>query len=183
MSMSSSSENGSHSSSEDTVPDVSWHSRKFQQIDNQTLYLILQLRSQVFVVEQHCLYLDADGADTEAHHIYARLVPTNLTNAPIELVAYCRILPPNSEDQRPSIGRVLVSGAFRGHGFAKQLMIRALDECHLAWPGATVKMSAQHYLVDFYRSFGFLAVGESYLEDGIPHVQMVYEPKKAKESS
>jgi ElaA protein len=123
---------------------------------------VLQLRSQVFVVEQACVYLDPDPSDAESIHI-------TLTEEG-KLKAYLRVY-----GKHPThLGRIVVSAESRGKGYAKSLIEWTLNEC-LRQNRKDIEMSAQVYLTDFYRSFGFQPSGSMYLEDGIPHVRMVYQ--------
>lgn len=132
---------------------------------------MMVLRQAVFVVEQDCVYLDADGKDQESWHLMG-------VNSEKELVAYLRILPKGISYQNyPSIGRVLTAEKVRRDGAGKALMQQALIEAERIFPGEAIKISAQTYLNGFYESFGFEPVGEEYLEDGIPHVAMVRKHK------
>ncbi|BCB05189.1 GNAT family N-acetyltransferase [Bacillus sp. KH172YL63] len=144
---------------------MSWKVKSFNELSNYELYEMLQVRTQVFVVEQNCPYLEVDGKDLHAHHLYKE------ENG--EVVAYARLLPAGVSYTEPSIGRVLVKEAYRGKGFASELMTRGLAFIHDEWGEQTVKIQAQEYLRAFYESFGFRAVTETYLDDGIPHIDMV----------
>ncbi|MGD9958433.1 GNAT family N-acetyltransferase [Nocardioides sp.] len=132
------------------------------------LHALLRLRNQVFVVEQQCAYQDIDGLDLAptTRHLGAEHDGT--------LVAYARLLAPAPEAVR--IGRVIVSSSVRGQRLGRQLMTRALLSCAQHWPGAPITLSAQAHLTDFYAGHDFVAVGEPYDEDGIPHVDMVHRP-------
>jgi len=133
------------------------------------LYDSMQLRQAVFVVEQDCPYLDADGKDKIAHHLLG------YTNDGV-LVAYARLLPKGvSYEKYASIGRIVSSGAVRGKGIGKLLVREALRQCRLLFPDDPIKISAQQYLLHFYENFGFVSTGDEYLEDGIPHVAMIWE--------
>lgn len=138
----------------------------FDQLTTRELYAILALRSRIFVVEQNCAYQDPDGeADFRAVHLTVWQAQN--------LAAYLRIIP--AHDKVPTkIGRVAVAPEFRGCGLARQIMQSALSYCQSQGID-TVFLQAQIYLTDFYRSFGFTAISEPYLEDSIPHINMLLE--------
>lgn len=141
--------------------------KTFNQLTNQELYAILQERSNVFVVEQNCPYPEVDGKDAQSYHLYIE------ENG--EIVAYLRILPPGVSYAELSIGRVLVKKEYRGQRLAHELMVRALQFISDELNETTVKIQAQDYLRNFYGSFGFEAISEVYLEDSIPHVDMLLQ--------
>jgi ElaA protein len=148
-----------------TVP----HLRAWDQLSLEELYALLQFRQEVFVVEQHCPYLDADGKDPLARHLW-------LDDREGRMLAYCRLLPPGvSYPDHASIGRVISRAAHRASGLGRQIMLRALEETQGLWPGAPIRISAQCYLEDFYTSLGFRGHGEVYPEDDIPHRAMDWE--------
>jgi ElaA protein len=128
------------------------------------LYGILQLRSEVFVVEQNCVYQDVDGFDLEAHHLFA--------SDGSQVIAYARALPPGAKYPQASLGRVVSHGSVRGSGLGKQLMRTAISRCEELWPGMGITISAQAYLQKFYQELGFTTESEPYLEDDIPHIKM-----------
>jgi len=130
-------------------------------------YEVTAAREAVFVVEQDCAFLDADGADPECWHLVGR--------RGAEVAAYCRIVPPGVKFAEPSIGRVLTRGAGRGNGAGKALMEEAIRRCEELFPGRPIRIGAQQYLERFYGGFGFATVSEPYDEDGIPHVTMLRE--------
>lgn len=137
--------------------------KPFAELTTAELYDILQARCAVFVVEQNCPYLDIDGLDQTALHV---IIPHQG-----KLGAYCRLLPP--EGNTPwKIGRVLTVTEARGHKLAHRLMETAMAEIK-ARGGRRIALSAQAYLQTFYEGHGFVAQGEPYLEDGIPHIGMV----------
>lgn len=137
----------------------------FESLDARTLYEVLRLRQEIFCVEQNCAYLDADGEDQLAWHV--------LGYKGGELVATARLLMPGiSSDDACAIGRVAAKPEVRGSGVGKALMQNAIDQCEALFPGHPIKISAQQYLIRFYRSLGFIEQGEGYLEDGIPHIEM-----------
>jgi len=144
--------------------------KEFGQLTNLELYAILQLRSEVFVVEQHCVYQDMDGKDINALHILGK------KNG--QLVAYTRIFGPGEYFGDASIGRVLVKREEREHGYGKTIMEYSVDLIHKIFKSSGIRISAQKYLEKFYSSFGFVTLGKEYLEDGIPHVAMVMKTEK-----
>ena len=138
----------------------------FNDLTVHQLYDLLQLREEVFQIEQNCLYKDVDDKDQNCWHLM--LYVEN------ELVAYCRIVPEGiSYDGYVSIGRVVSKTKFRKEGYGKLLMQEAMKEIENLFPDAAIKISAQQYLQKFYESYGFIAVGEWYMEDDIPHIAMV----------
>jgi ElaA protein len=122
-------------------------------------------RVAVFVVEQNCVYPDADGYDLQCWHL--------LVWSGDQLAAYLRVTDPGSKYPEPSLGRVLTAPAFRGQGLGQLLLAEALARCAATWPGQPNRISAQQYLLRFYQGFGFVPVSEVYLEDNIPHVEML----------
>ncbi|MER1958917.1 MAG: GNAT family N-acetyltransferase [Solibacillus sp.] len=141
--------------------------KTFDQLTNTELYNILQERTNVFIVEQNCPYPEVDGKDGQSYHLYKE------ENG--EIVAYLRILPPGVSYAELSIGRVLVKKEYRGQGLAHSLMAQALQFISDELNETTVKIQAQDYLRNFYSSFGFEAISEVYLDDGIPHVDMLLQ--------
>ena len=140
---------------------------EFGVLSTPDLYRILKLRAEVFVVEQHCVYLDMDGKDTKAYHLLGYENDT--------LGAYARILPQGvSYPDYSSIGRVCTGNGYRGQGIGRKLMQTAILSCQTLFPNVNIKISAQSYLLKFYTELGFEAVGREYLEDDIPHMAMVY---------
>lgn len=131
------------------------------------LYDILKLRSEIFVVEQDCVYNDLDGLDKNAIHQFLR------KNG--EIIAYSRLLKPGTRFQEYSIGRVVVKSTERGKGFGIQMMIEAKKYISSTWKAPRIKISAQKYLQKFYMDLGFKVVSDEYMEDGIPHYGMVFE--------
>lgn len=145
---------------------VIWECSPFSVLTNLQLYAILQARSEVFVVEQNCPYLDPDGADVECLHLMAWAEGARLA-------AYLRIVPPGLKFQEASLGRVITSQFARGSGIGKRLLENGIAACQRAYPGHAIRIGAQQYLEKFYQSFGFVTVSDMYLEDGIPHIEMV----------
>lgn len=126
---------------------------------------MLQLRSEVFVVEQACVFLDADDKDFASYHLLGR------NNN--KLVAYTRLVPPGLAYTEPSIGRVVTSPSARGSGAGKELMQQSIHHLYQLFGVQPIKIGAQLYLKKFYEGFGFQQTGEGYLEDGIPHIHMI----------
>ena len=145
---------------------VTWTCRKFEELTAAELYCILNLRSQVFVVEQNCVYLDTDGKDATSYHFCGWLHN--------QLVAYCRLLPPGiAYTQLASIGRVVTHPAHRKDGYGKIMMTKAIEKTYEIFNVSNIKIGAQQYLIEFYSNLGFRVTSESYMEDGIPHVEML----------
>ncbi|MCO5259813.1 MAG: GNAT family N-acetyltransferase [Crocinitomicaceae bacterium] len=147
--------------------ELTWEIKHFDELSTKELYELLQLRSDVFVVEQNCVYQDIDDKDLVAHHVIGRLSNSG------EIVAYARLLPSSISYKEPSIGRVLTSNKYRKHGFGKALMQHSIENCLRLFSSNTIRISAQTYLLKFYTELGFIIVGEPYDEDGIPHIEMV----------
>ncbi len=148
---------------------IVWKIKTFAELNSLQLYNIMQLRSEVFVVEQNCVYQDADGKDTKSLH----LMGTNDNN---ELIAYSRIVPPGVSFKEVSIGRVVTSPKVRRTGAGKQLMKHSLEKIKEIYGNVPVRIGAQCYLKQFYTDLGFNAEGEEFLEDNIPHIEMVFNP-------
>lgn len=150
-----------------------WYLKTFDELTNQELYGILQLRTEVFVVEQTCIFQDMDGNDANnCHHVFC-------TTDEGKIIACARFYPPKVMYQEATLGRICTSPAFRGIGLGKELMRRSLAEMERFYPGEPIKIGAQIYLNDFYKSFGFVNVSELYLEDDIEHVKMVRKGKNS----
>jgi ElaA protein len=143
--------------------------KPFTELTNEELYDIFQLRSEIFVVEQNCVYNDLDGLDKQAVHQFSRKDG--------EMVAYSRLLKPGTRFPEFSIGRVVVKESVRGTGLGKQMMVEAINFILNEWDAKRIKISAQRYLQNFYENLGFEVVTNEYLEDGIPHVGMLYQLK------
>lgn len=142
--------------------------KKFDDLSVHELYQFLKLRQDVFVIEQTCIYPDFDGRDYVCIHALQR-------DEAGELIGYLRILPPGQTFDTAAIGRVLVREDARGSGAARTLMTEALSYIRDTLMQRQVKLSAQQYLIGFYESLGFTAISQGYLEDGIPHIDMMLE--------
>ncbi|MCE2570682.1 GNAT family N-acetyltransferase [Motilimonas eburnea] len=153
------------------VAEFNWQACHFQQLSAQQWYQIAALRMAIFVVEQNCPYQDLDGLDCHPQTLHLCLWRNEQHSD--SLVAYLRILPPNTAYPQPSIGRVIVAASERGQGLGHQLMQRAvkLAEQYFSPP---LYLSAQTHLVEYYHQHGFTPHGAGYLEDGIPHQGMLW---------
>ncbi|WP_268224989.1 GNAT family N-acetyltransferase [Sinomicrobium oceani] len=139
----------------------------FDDLSLDELYAILQLRAQVFIVEQDCVYQDIDGKDSRALHLIGK--------KDNEVVAYTRLFPGGVYFKEASIGRVVVGPEERQYGYGHDILKASIEAIAAHFKEQTIKISAQQYLVRFYEKHGFVKVGEGYLEDGIPHVAMIRE--------
>ncbi|WP_115122988.1 GNAT family N-acetyltransferase [Marinirhabdus gelatinilytica] len=139
--------------------------KKFEELTIYELYDILQLRSEVFVVEQDCVYQDIDGKDANALHVIGKKNDT--------IVAYTRCFPPGIYFEEAAIGRVVVPEKERKFGYGHEIMEASVTAIEKKFRTKKIKLSAQTYLIQFYESHGFVTTGEGYLEDGIPHIAMV----------
>jgi ElaA protein len=139
--------------------------KAFEDLGLQELYEVLQLRAEVFVVEQDCVYQDIDGKDQKALHI--------LGYDDKNLVAYTRIFSPGIYFEEAAIGRVVVKSINRKNNMGHSILKASIKAIKEQFGTDTIKLSAQEYLTRFYESHGFQQLGDSYLEDGIPHIAMV----------
>jgi len=154
-----------------SVKNQNWHLKTFDELTNQELYGILQLRTEVFVVEQACIFQDMDGKDyKECQHVFCITDKGNV-------IACARFFPPKVMYQEAALGRICTSPAHRGTGLGKELMSRSLAEMERYFPGIPIRIGAQTYLNEFYKGFGFVNMSEIYMEDGIEHVEMVRKGK------
>lgn len=136
----------------------------FSDLTKKELYKILQLRAEVFIVEQNCVYQDIDDKDDKAMHLLA--YENNI------IIAYTRLFKPHDYMDTASIGRVVVRQAYRKKGYGEKLMKASIKAIKDVFKETTIKVSAQLYLKRFYQELGFKQLGEGYLEDGIPHILM-----------
>jgi ElaA protein len=139
--------------------------KTFQELSTRELYDLLQLRSKIFVVEQNCVYQDIDGKDLDALHV--------LGYKKDKLVAYTRVLRPGAYYEEAAIGRVAVRANERSYNYGKDIMLASLDVVKRYFNESAIRLSAQAYLKQFYNNLGFETTGEEYLEDGIPHIEMI----------
>jgi ElaA protein len=144
---------------------LQWILKNFNELTPYELYNILRLRSEVFVVEQNCVFLDMDNKDQGCYHL--------MGSHDNELVAYVRLLPPGLAYDEVSIGRVVSSPKYRGSGAGRELMLKAITTAAELFGRQPIRIGAQLYLKNFYSSLGFEPQGDIYMEDGIPHVIML----------
>lgn len=147
---------------------LGWSWCRFCDLGVDNLYDALALRCRVFILEQGP-YLDPDGIDRDAWHLLGR-------GAGGALQAYLRVVDPGLKYVEPSIGRVITAPESRGTGLGRVLFGEGVARCEVAWPGQGIRISAQAHLERLYGSYGFTRVGETYLEDDIPHLEMVKPP-------
>lgn len=148
---------------------VYWYLKHFRDLTTTELYQILQLRNEVFIVEQNCPFQDLDDKDFYSFHFMGFDTDTQ------KIVAYTRLLPPGVSYSEASIGRVVTSPMARGTGIGKVLMQKSIDTLEEMFASANIRIGAQLYLKNFYESFGFQQDSEVYLEDGIEHILMIRE--------
>lgn len=144
---------------------MEWILKKFEELTPHELYTIMQLRNEVFVVEQNCVYRDADNKDRYSFHLMGWKED--------KLIAYTRLIPAGTAYAEPSIGRVVTSPSARGTGAGRELMEYSIDTIYKLFGKQPIRIGAQLYLKKFYSSIGFEPTGDIYLEDGIEHIEMV----------
>jgi ElaA protein len=144
---------------------LNWRWTRFAGLSGDDVYDMLALRSTIFVVEQACVYLDPDGLDRSSWHLLGR-------DELGALLAYARVCDPGVKYAPPSVGRVVVDPSRRGTGLGHLLIAEVLRRCDSAWPGQPNRIGAQAHLQGFYGRHGYVAVGATYLEDGIVHIDM-----------
>jgi ElaA protein len=144
---------------------IDWRFAPFAELTPLEVHDLFQARSDVFVVEQNCVFPDIDGVDPKCWHLlgYEGRV----------LAAYCRLVPPGLKFPEPSIGRVVTTSTVRGTGLGRTLVREALARADKLWPGQPIRIGAQRHLERFYADFGFTTASDPYDEDGILHVQML----------
>ena len=145
-----------------------WSWLRFEQLGVDNLYDALALRCRVFILEQGA-YLDPDGIDRHAWHLLGR-------DAEGALQAYLRVVDPGLKYAEPSIGRLITAPESRGTGLGRVLFVEGVARCTATWPGQGIRISAQAHLQRFYGALGFERVGDTYLEDNIPHLEMLKAP-------
>jgi len=153
--------------------DLAWRYCRFDALTVTELQYIYMARQNVFAVEQQCAFLDADGLDEQAFHLAA------WSPRQREPMAYARLLDPGVKYDEVSMGRVITTAPARGIGLGRELVARAITHAEGSWPGGAIRISAQTRLAAFYAGFGFVAVGQPYLEDGIDHTEMLRSGKVA----
>lgn len=144
---------------------LTWRWHALSEMSAAHWHTVASLRQAVFVVEQTCAYADLDALDTISQHLLGH-------NAAGELVAYLRLVPPGVKYPDASLGRILVAAPYRRQGLGRELVQSGLRQHQALYPGSVNTIGAQTYLLDFYRSLGFVPQGEPYLEDNIPHIDM-----------
>ncbi len=147
---------------------ISWQVKTFDSLTPHELYAILRLRSEVFVVEQNCVFQDMDNKDQSCYHLMGWKDGL--------LIAYTRLVPPGVSYEEVSIGRVVTSSAARRSGAGKILIQRSIDELEKLYGKSIIRIGAQLYLKKFYETFGFKQTGDVYDEDGIDHIHMIRKP-------
>ena len=145
--------------------DLRWQWCRLGELGAEQLYAVLAARVAVFVVEQKCAYQDLDGLDSEAEHL--------VVWSGADVAGYLRVLAPGTRFADPSIGRIITTRPFRGSGLGRELVAQGIERARERYPGRALRISAQQYLEKFYGEFGFVTASEPYLEDDIPHVEMV----------
>lgn len=141
-----------------------WILKPFNKLSTEELYGIMQLRAEVFVVEQNCVYQDVDGKDEKAYHLFVEMDE--------KTVAYSRLFKPNDYFENASIGRVVVKQSYRSLNLGHDLMKRSIEAINDIFNETQITISAQLYLKKFYESHGFMQTSETYLEDDIEHIEM-----------
>jgi len=145
---------------------MEWKIKKFNELSLEELYKIIKLRIEVFIIEQNCFYQDCDGKDLNAYHLFLE--------EDGNIIACLRILNKGVSYDEVSIGRVIVKKDYRGKGIVKEMIRKAINLIEKEMKENAIRISAQAHLENFYGSFGFKKVSDVYLEDGIPHVEMLY---------
>lgn len=144
---------------------MEWIFKSFDELTNEELYAVLKLRFEVFVIEQNCLDIDPDGKDKVSMHL--------MLEDGGKIIGCARILPPKVSYDEPSIGRIVLDKTYRGTGLGREIVQKCIDFIHNIMKIREIRISGQAYLLDFYKSFGFVVTQGPYLEDKIPHYQML----------
>lgn len=144
---------------------MNWQLKKFEELKCEEIYKILKIRNEVFIVEQKCAYQDCDGKDENSYHLYLEDEG--------KIISYLRILKKGISYNEISIGRVLVNKNYRCKGISRKMMLKAINFIEESLSETEIKIQAQSYLVNFYRSLGFKETSNEYLEDNIPHMDML----------
>lgn len=147
-----------------------WRIKHWNELTREEVYELIALRTRVFIVEQNCPYLDADGKDKHSYHLFA-------LGKNDECISYLRIVEPGFAYNEWAIGRVCTDLSIRNIGVGKEMMAVAMKWLKEKKGDPAVRLSAQTHLIKFYESFGFISTGKEYLEDGIPHTEMIYSGK------
>lgn len=144
---------------------MEWIFKSFEELTNEELYAVLKLRFEVFVIEQNCLDIDPDGKDKVSMHL--------MLEDDGKIIGCARILPPKVSYDEPSIGRIALDKSYRGKGLGREIVQKCVDFIHNIMKIREIRISGQAYLLDFYKSFGFVVTKGPYFEDKIPHYQML----------
>jgi ElaA protein len=150
------------------IPPLHWKLSLFEALSLQELHDLLQLRTQVFVVEQNCVFQDIDGSDGQALHLLGLQGP--------QLVVYARCFPAGVKFEEASIGRVLTRESARGRGLGHALIAQAIVAVSAAWGAQPIRVGAQARLKNYYCQHGFIDLDRPYVEDGIDHLEMLWQP-------
>jgi ElaA protein len=153
---------------------VQWKLATFDSLTAAELYALLQLRTEVFVMEQNCVFQDMDGADDQAVHLLGTQRAAGQDGE--QLVAYARLFPAGVKFVEASIGRVVTSPTTRGLGLGHTLIARAVSSVHTLWGLQPIRIGAQARLKSYYSKHGFVDMGLPYVEDGIDHLEMLWSP-------
>lgn len=148
---------------------MKWSLKKFSELTNHEIYKILKLRNEIFIVEQSCPYMDCDGKDEESYHLFAEDGE--------DIIAYLRIIKKGIIYDDVAIGRVCVNKKYRKNNLGREMILRAISFIENELKEKKIKIQAQSYLYDFYKSLGFNEISDTYLEDGISHIDMIYNKK------
>lgn len=149
---------------------VVWSVLSFDELAPDVLYRLLSLRSSALVVEQDCAYQDIDGLDLQGLHLVGM---RRLDDSTFDVIATARILPPGCVFAEPTMGRLCVAAPYRQNGIGRMLLSESVQVCQARYPGQAIRVSAQAHLEKFYQGSGFQTVSEVYLQDRIPHVEML----------
>jgi ElaA protein len=149
--------------------DPAWRYRAWRELGADELYRFMALRQRVFIVEQNCPYLDADGYDDRAHHLWC----DDEVGGAVVCVAYLRVFAPAVKYAEASLGRIVTAPEVRRRGLGRPLVREGLARIAAAHGAVPVRIGAQKYLEPFYGGFGFVRASDDYLQDGIPHLEMV----------
>ena len=144
---------------------IIWYCKKFDELTLHELYAIIKLRNAVFVVEQNCVFQDADDKDQFSFHVMGWIES--------DLAAYTRLVPAGASYNESSIGRVITSANHRGEGIGRELMKKSIETLYSIWGRQPIRIGAQLHLKNFYGSLGFNQSSEVYIEDGIEHIEMI----------
>ena len=150
--------------------EIYWTWKQFEEISGTEMHEILSERQKVFVVEQKCVYQDADKLDSQSWHLVGR-------DSEEILAAYARINFPGAKYKEPSFGRILTSQANRAIGLGRQIIQHCIKKCEIEYPDMAIRISAQTHLMGFYKGFGFEIVGQPYDNEEVEHIEMLLTPK------